>query len=198
MKMTKPAFVKFEVPKDFTDKVYEAVEIARSSGKLRKGINETTKCIERGLAKLVVMAEDVTPEEIMMHIPVLCKEKSVTFAYVPSRAELGKAAGIEIPTSSIAIEEAGESKNLIGQIAKKAEALQKGGKAEKSAEKKEQKSEEKEEKPAEKKEEKPKEEPKKEEKKEGKKESAGKEKKEEKKENKEKSGKKMEKKKEKK
>ncbi|MCK5021378.1 MAG: ribosomal L7Ae/L30e/S12e/Gadd45 family protein, partial [Candidatus Peribacteraceae bacterium] len=58
-------FVKNEVPKDLEDKIYEAVEIAKSTGKIRKGVNETTKCIERGLAKLVILAADVTPEEIL-------------------------------------------------------------------------------------------------------------------------------------
>ncbi|MBN2042629.1 MAG: 50S ribosomal protein L7ae [Candidatus Aenigmarchaeota archaeon] len=139
--MAKSAFVKFEVSKDLADKSYESVEMAKSSGKLRKGINETTKCIERGLAKLVIMAEDVTPEEIMMHIPVLCKEKSVPFTYVPSKAELGKAAGIEIPTASIAIEETGESKKIVSEISSKVDSLSKG-KAEKPAAPKEEKKEE--------------------------------------------------------
>lgn len=139
MKMAKPAFVKFEVPRELSDKVYEAIEIAKNSGKLRKGVNETTKCIERGLAKLVVLAEDVTPEEVLMHLPVLCKEKKVSLAYVPSKLELGKAAGIDVGTSSIAIEEVGEAKTLLGTINKKLEGLASG----KGAEKKEAKAEEK-------------------------------------------------------
>ena len=124
MKMAK--FVKFEVPKDLTDKTYEAVEIARNTGKLRKGVNETTKCVERGLAKLVIMATDVSPEEILMHLPVLCEEKKVTYTYVPSKLELGKAAGIDVATSSVAIEEAGDAKKMIEEIKKKIETLSKG------------------------------------------------------------------------
>ncbi len=134
MKMAKPAFVKFEVPRELSDKVYEAIEIAKNSGKLRKGVNETTKCIERGLAKLVVLAEDVTPEEVLMHLPVLCKEKKVLLAYVPSKLELGKAAGIDVGTSSIAIEEVGEAKTLLVTINKKLEGLASGKSAEKGAE----------------------------------------------------------------
>ncbi len=118
-------FAKFEVPKDLADKTYEAVEIAKSTGKLRKGVNETTKCIERGLAKLVIMATDVTPEEILMHLPVLCEEKKVPYIYVPSKLELGKASGIEVPTSSIAIEEAGDAKKIIEDIKKKVDSLKK-------------------------------------------------------------------------
>ncbi len=120
-----PAFVKFEMPKDLSDKVVEAVTIAKASGKIRKGVNETTKAIERGIAKLVVIAQDVTPEEILMHLPVICDEKKVPYAYIESKQELGKASGIDVPTSSIAIVEAGEAKKLIAEIADKVAALKK-------------------------------------------------------------------------
>ncbi|RLI97743.1 MAG: 50S ribosomal protein L7ae, partial [Candidatus Aenigmatarchaeota archaeon] len=66
---------KFEVPKDVLNKIYEAITIAKSTGKIRIGVNETTKAIERGTAKLVAIASDVTPEEVIMHLPVLCDEK---------------------------------------------------------------------------------------------------------------------------
>ncbi len=117
MKMAK--FVKFEVSKDLADKIYEAVEIAKNTGKLRKGVNETTKCIERGLAKLVVLAIDVEPAEVLMHLPTLCDEKKVLCVEVPSKLELGKASGIDVATSSVAIEEAGDSKKMIEDIKKK-------------------------------------------------------------------------------
>ena len=119
------AFVKFEMPQDLVNKVYEAITVAKATGNVRKGVNETTKAIERGVAKLVVMALDVTPEEILMHIPILCSEKQVPFAYVPSKLELGKASGIEVPTSSIAIAEAGDSKKLVAEIAEKLKTLEK-------------------------------------------------------------------------
>jgi large subunit ribosomal protein L7Ae len=118
-------FVKYEISKDLVDKIYESIEIAKSTGKLRKGVNETTKCIERGLAKLVILATDVTPEEILMHLPVLCDEKKVTCVEVPSKLELGKAAGIDVATSSIAIEETGDAKKMVEDVKKKMEALRK-------------------------------------------------------------------------
>lgn len=123
--MAKPGFVKFEVSKELVNKILEAVTIAKTTGKVRKGVNETTKAIERGIAKLVVMAEDVTPEEVLMHLPILCEEKQVPYAYVPLKMELGKASGIDVPTSSIAIIEEGDSKKLIAEIADKVKALKK-------------------------------------------------------------------------
>jgi len=99
-----------------TDKVYEAIEVAKATGKLRKGTNEVTKAIEKGEAKLVAVAKDVSPPEITMHIPLLCEEKGIKCAEVPSKEELGAAAGIEKPTASVAIVQEGEAKALIKQI----------------------------------------------------------------------------------
>ncbi len=118
-------FVKYEVPPQLTDKIYEAVQMAVSTGKIRKGVNETTKSIERGLSKLVIMAEDVSPEEILMHVPVICDEKKITYTYVPSKAELGKAAGLEVPTGAISIEEEGGAKKNVADINAKIAALKK-------------------------------------------------------------------------
>jgi len=123
--MSKPAFVKFETPKEISDRVYELVELARDSGKLRKGTNEVTKLVERGEAQFVVLAEDVNPPEILMHMPALCDERKVPFAFVPSRAELGNACGLEKPTASIAITDAGKGKPLLDDLAKKIADLRK-------------------------------------------------------------------------
>ena len=118
-----PIYVKFEMPEELISKVYGAVEKARDTGKVRKGTNEVTKNVERGTAKLVVMATDVTPEEILAHMPLLCEEKSVPYAYVPSRDDLGRAAGMNTPTASIAIVEEGEGKTLIEEITKKLQEI---------------------------------------------------------------------------
>ena len=101
------------------DKIYEAVEVAKATGKIRKGTNETTKALEKGEVKLVVIAKDVSPPEITMHLPLLAEEKGVPCVEVPSKEELGAAAGIDVPTGSIAIVVEGEAKNLIKEIAKK-------------------------------------------------------------------------------
>src|SRR3970282_898274 len=98
--MSKPYFVKFEVSKDLANAAYEAVRVAKQSGKVRKGTNETTKAIERGIAKLVVIAEDVEPPEVVAHLPILCEERSVPYVYVPSKAQMGPALGIEVGAAS--------------------------------------------------------------------------------------------------
>ena len=106
----------FEAPKEMIDKVYEAIEVAKATGKLRKGTNEATKVIEKGLAKLVAIAKDVNPPEITMHIPILSEEKGVPCVQVPSKEELGAAAGLDVPTGCVAIVVEEDAKQLIKQI----------------------------------------------------------------------------------
>jgi large subunit ribosomal protein L7Ae len=108
-----------EISKEIIDKIYEAVEVAKATGRIKKGSNEVTKAIEKGTAKLVAIAKNVNPPEITMHIPLLSKEKDVLCVEVPSKEELGAAAGISVGTASIAIIEEGEAKNTIKEIIKK-------------------------------------------------------------------------------
>lgn len=120
----KPFYVKFEVPKDLVPKILELVQTARETGgKVRKGVNEATKAVERGEALFVVVAEDVNPPEIVAHLPLLCDDKGVPYAYVPSKEDLGKAAGIEVPASSVVIVDAGQAKSLLEALAEKVKEL---------------------------------------------------------------------------
>jgi len=114
-----PSYVKFETPKEVVDGVVEALSVAKDSGRIRKGINETTKSIERKAAKLVVIASDVEPEEIVIHIPMLCEEKGIPYVYVPTKVELGAAVGIPVPTSSVAVEDAGGANELLNNVLKR-------------------------------------------------------------------------------
>lgn len=119
------AYVRFNTPKELSNKILQLLEAAKNNGKLRKGTNETTKAVEKGQAKLVVMAEDVEPEEILMHMPVLCEEKKIPYCYVSSKQELGRAAGIDVPSAAIGIVEAGEGKDLMKDVLKRLQEIKK-------------------------------------------------------------------------
>jgi large subunit ribosomal protein L7Ae len=57
---------------------------------LKFGLNHVTTLVEEGKAKLVVMAHDVDPLEIMVFLPALCRAKNVPFCFMKSKARLGK------------------------------------------------------------------------------------------------------------
>jgi large subunit ribosomal protein L7Ae len=105
-----------EVSQDKISKAYEAIELAKKSGKIKKGANEATKVIERGIAKLVVAAQDVSPKEVIMHLGPLCKEKGIVYIEVPNKEDLGAAAGLRVGTSAVAVVKEGESKDIIKEL----------------------------------------------------------------------------------
>ena len=107
-----------ELSKEKLDSAYEAVEVAKKTGKIKKGTNEVTKAIERGIAKLVLYAKDVNPPEVVMHLPALCKEKEVLCLEIPNKEDLGAAAGLAVSTSAVVIIKEGDSKKIIDSLSK--------------------------------------------------------------------------------
>ncbi len=140
--MEKKAYVKFEPTEELIKKTLKLVESVvilqknkeealKKEGKtleekmIRRGTNEVTKAVDRGKAKLVVIAMDVEPEEIVMHLPPLCEEKGVPYTYVPSKLELGKASGIEVSAATIAIIDAGEYSKLLEDVIREIKEIKK-------------------------------------------------------------------------
>src|SRR5512135_728570 len=114
--MSKPFYVKYEVPKEIVDAAYEALTIASKSGVVRKGTNEATKAVERAQAKLVVIAEDVDPPEVIAHLPLLCDERKIPYVFVPNREQIGPAIGIDVSTAAAAVVEPGEGQQILDQV----------------------------------------------------------------------------------
>jgi len=128
--LAKAYYVKFQVPQDLVSPIYEALRVAHQSGKVKKGTNEVTKAIERGISKLVVVAEDVEPPEVVAHLPILCEEHGAAYAFVPSKQELGKALGIDVTSAAAAILDAGDAQHIVDQIVASLSQI-KGGQASK-------------------------------------------------------------------
>jgi large subunit ribosomal protein L7Ae len=126
--MSKPFYVKFEVPKEVADAAYEALQIAAKTGSVRKGTNETTKAIERTQAKLVVIAEDVDPPEVVAHLPLLCEERKIPYIFVPSKEKIGGAVGIDVPAASACIVKEGEAAGLVKEIVTRIDQIKRGTK----------------------------------------------------------------------
>src|SRR3972149_2142450 len=118
MRMAKGYYVKFETPPDLVNPILEALRVASQSGKVRKGTNEATKAIERGISKLIVIAEDVEPPE------------GAAYAFVPSKQELGKALGIDVMSAAAAILDSGDAQHIVDQVIESI-AKVKGGKSDK-------------------------------------------------------------------
>lgn len=118
-------YVKFSVPEEIRAKQATLLEKIAKTGKVRIGSNEATKAAERGTAKLIVIAEDVSPPEIVMHLPIICREKNIPFTYVSTKKGLGQYAGLNVGSAAIAVLDEGDTKKDFADLTKKLQELAK-------------------------------------------------------------------------
>ena len=116
-------YVDYDVPADLAERSLDALEVARDTGTVKKGTNETTKAVERGNADLVFVAEDVEPEEIVMHLPELCEEKGIPYVFIETQDDVGHAAGLEVGSAAAAIVDPGDAEDDVEDVAAKVEEL---------------------------------------------------------------------------
>jgi len=116
-------YQKFEPSETLAEQTYNTVEKADETGKVVIGTNEVTKAIERNEADLVIIANDVSPEEIVMHLPALAEEKDIPFTFVPEKEELGLAAGIGVKSAAIAITSVGQAEDEVDDVKLKSREL---------------------------------------------------------------------------
>lgn len=79
---------------ELTAAILEMISSAATNKQIRRGANEVTKTLNRLSADIVIIAGDVDPIEIVMHLPLLCEDKNVPYIFIPSRAALGRACGV--------------------------------------------------------------------------------------------------------
>ena len=117
------AYVKFETPEEIQNKALEALEVARDTGKVKKGSNEATKAVERNIAQLILIGSDVEPEEIVAS--AASAPRQIPFVYITKQNDIGSASGLEVGSAAAAIVKPGKAKDLVEEIGKQMAALQK-------------------------------------------------------------------------
>ena len=110
------ALFDIDIPVELENKAMELLEVARDTGKIKKGANEVTKVVERSTAKFVMVSEDADPIEIIAHIPHLCNEKKITCIPVKQKKELGSACGLHVGTTAVAIVNPGKADGLLKEV----------------------------------------------------------------------------------
>lgn len=86
---------------------------AAKSKTLRRGVKEVVKALRKSTAPasldpsnpfaIVVIAADISPMDVISHIPVLCEDHNVPYIYIKSRAQLGEASATKRPTSVVMV-----------------------------------------------------------------------------------------------
>jgi len=100
---------------ELTVALLDLVQQATNFKQLKKGANESTKTLNRGISELIILAADATPLEILLHLPLLCEDKNVPYVFVPSKVALGRACGVSRSVISCSIT-TNESSQLKSQI----------------------------------------------------------------------------------
>jgi large subunit ribosomal protein L7Ae len=116
-------YIRYEAPEELQNKALEALELARDTGKIKKGANEATKAIERSTAQLVLIGADVEPEEIVMHLGPLCDEKHIPYIFVNRQNDIGAASGLEVGSTAAAIVKPGKAKEIVDELGGQIAAL---------------------------------------------------------------------------
>lgn len=103
---------------NLTQKILDLVQQAASYKQLKKGANEATKTLNRGISEFIVMAADAEPLEILLHLPLLCEDKNIPYVFVKSKQALGRACGVSRPVISCSVitHEGSQLKNVIQDI----------------------------------------------------------------------------------
>ncbi|TDH65559.1 hypothetical protein CCR75_007812 [Bremia lactucae] len=86
-----------------TVSILDLVQQATNYKQIKKGANEATKTLNRGISEFIVMAADTEPLEILLHLPLLCEDKNVPYVFVPSKVALGRACGVSRPVIAASI-----------------------------------------------------------------------------------------------
>lgn len=100
---------------ELTKKILDLVQQGVNYKQLRKGANEATKTLNRGICEFIVMAADTEPLEILLHLPLLCEDKNVPYVFVRSKEALGRACGVSRPViaCSVTVNEGSQLKQQI-------------------------------------------------------------------------------------
>ncbi|KAI0254390.1 putative RNA-binding protein L7Ae [Lactifluus subvellereus] len=89
--------------KKLLKKLQKTIKRASKARQVKRGVKEVAKAIRKGEKGLLVLAADITPIDIISHLPVLSEEAHIPYIFIPSKEELGHASSTKRPTSCVMI-----------------------------------------------------------------------------------------------
>merc|ERR1712224_172042 len=105
--------------------ILDFIQQASNYKQLRRGANEATKTIHRGISEIIILAADTEPIEIVLHLPLLCEDKNVPYVFIPSKKALGRACGVtrSVIACSITSNEGSQLRSQLQKIKDTVECL---------------------------------------------------------------------------
>ena len=89
--------------KKLTKRLYKTVKKGTKAKSIRRGVKDVVKSIRKGERGFVVLAGDVSPLDVITHIPIYCEDRAVPYVFVPSRRDLGRSSLTKRPTSVVLV-----------------------------------------------------------------------------------------------
>ncbi|XP_031492621.1 H/ACA ribonucleoprotein complex subunit 2-like protein [Nymphaea colorata] len=89
--------------KKLCKRLLKLVRRASESKCLKRGVKEVVKSIRRGNKGLCVIAGNISPIDVITHVPVLCEEADIPYVYVPSKEDLANAGATRRPTCCVLV-----------------------------------------------------------------------------------------------
>ena len=102
-------------PPALAQELLDLIQTASHYRQLKKGANECTKALNRGIAEIVILSADASPLSILLHLPLLAEDKSVSYVFLPSKVAIGRACGVSRSVIAACIT-SNEASDIQGQI----------------------------------------------------------------------------------
>jgi H/ACA ribonucleoprotein complex subunit 2 len=110
--------------KKSTKKVHKLVKKATQAKCVKRGVKEVVKALRKGDKGFCVIAGDISPIDVISHLPMMCEDRNIPYFYVPSKHDLGNAACTKRPTSCILVNPGDDfaEKELYSKLVKEAKS----------------------------------------------------------------------------
>ncbi|KAK9116276.1 hypothetical protein Sjap_015223 [Stephania japonica] len=89
--------------KKLCKRTFKLVRRASESKCLKRGVKEVVKSIRRGNKGLCIIAGNISPIDVITHVPILCEEAEIPYVYVPSKEDLATAGATKRPTCCVLV-----------------------------------------------------------------------------------------------
>ncbi len=100
------------------EKLYKLTKKFINLKLVKRGVKEVGKSIRKGHKGLVILAADISPPDVLSHLPVQCENKKIPYIFVRSRLMLGNSADTKRPTSVVMLVEPGKDAKEAGKFKK--------------------------------------------------------------------------------
>jgi len=106
-----------------TRKLYKIIKKANQQKCLHKGVREVQKVVRKGGQGVLIFAGDVSPLEVICHMPAVCEAKDLAYCYTPSKDDLGAACGSKRPTCMVMVKKHTEYQELYDDLQTEVKSL---------------------------------------------------------------------------